>query len=166
MLFRSQVPRYHARETAIARAGMEHASVVLGSATPSLEAMYRAKAGEYTLLELKNRSGQQELAQVHIADLRTELKNGNRSILSIRLQELMADRLEKGEQIILFLNRRGYAGFVSCRECGHVAKCPHCDVSLSSHRNKGLVCHYCGYEEEKPERCPACGSRQIGRAHV
>ncbi len=157
-----QVPRYHARETAIARAGMEHASVVLGSATPSLEAMYRAKAGEYTLLELKNRSGQQELAQVHIADLRTELKNGNRSILSIRLQELMADRLEKGEQIILFLNRRGYAGFVSCRECGHVAKCPHCDVSLSSHRNKGLVCHYCGYEEEKPERCPACGSRHIG----
>ena len=157
-----QVPRYHARETAIARAGMEHASVVLGSATPSLEAMYRAKAGEYTLLELKNRSGQQELAQVHIADLRTELKNGNRSILSIRLQELMADRLEKGEQIILFLNRRGYAGFVSCRECGHVAKCPHCDVSLSSHRNKGLVCHYCGYEEEKPEHCPACGSRHIG----
>ena len=157
-----QVPRYHARETAIARAVMEHASVVLGSATPSLEAMYRAKAGEYTLLELKNRSGQQELAQVHIADLRTELKNGNRSILSIRLQELMADRLEKGEQIILFLNRRGYAGFVSCRECGHVAKCPHCDVSLSSHRNKGLVCHYCGYEEEKPERCPACGSRHIG----
>lgn len=157
-----QVPRYHARETAIARARMEHASVALGSATPSLEAMYRAKAGEYTLLELKKRSGQQELAQVHTVDLRTELKNGNRSILSLRLQELMADRLEKGEQIMLFLNRRGYAGFVSCRECGYVAKCTHCDVSLSSHRNRGLVCHYCGHEEEKPERCPACGSRHIG----
>lgn len=157
-----QVPRYHARETAIARAEMEQASVVLGSATPSLEAMYRAKAGIYQLLEMKNRSGQQELARVHTVDLRQELKDGNRSILSIRLQELMADRLEKREQIMLFLNRRGYAGFISCRECGYVAKCPHCDVSLSSHRNGKLVCHYCGYEEEKPDTCPECGSRHIG----
>lgn len=157
-----QVPRFHARETAIARAEMEQASVVLGSATPSLEAMYRARAGNYRLLELKNRSGQQELAQVHTVDLRKELKDGNRSILSIRLQELMEDRLEKKEQIMLFLNRRGYAGFVSCRECGYVAKCPHCDVSLSSHRNKKLVCHYCGYEEEKNDACPECGSRHIG----
>ncbi|MEY8493771.1 primosomal protein N' [Lachnospiraceae bacterium 29-91] len=157
-----QVPRYHARETAIARAEMEQASVVLGSATPSLEAMYRAKAGIYQLLEMKNRSGQQELARVHTVDLRQELKDGNRSILSIRLQELMADRLEKKEQIMLFLNRRGYAGFISCRECGYVAKCPHCDVSLSSHRNGRLVCHYCGYEEEKPDTCPECGSRHIG----
>ena len=157
-----QVPRFHARETAIARAEMEQASVVLGSATPSLEAMYRARTGSYRLLELKNRSGQQELAQVHTVDLRKELKDGNRSILSIRLQELMEDRLEKKEQIMLFLNRRGYAGFVSCRECGYVAKCPHCDVSLSSHRNKKLVCHYCGYEEEKSDTCPECGSRHIG----
>ena len=157
-----QVPRFHARETAIARAEMEQASVVLGSATPSLEAMYRARAGSYRLLELKNRSGQQELAQVHTVDLRKELKDGNRSILSICLQELMEDRLEKKEQIMLFLNRRGYAGFVSCRECGYVAKCPHCDVSLSSHRNKKLVCHYCGYEEEKSDTCPECGSRHIG----
>ena len=157
-----QVPRFHARETAIARAEMEQASVVLGSATPSLEAMYRARAGSYRLLELKNRSGQQELARVHTVDLRKELKDGNRSILSIRLQELMEDRLEKKEQIMLFLNRRGYAGFVSCRECGYVAKCPHCDVSLSSHRNKKLVCHYCGYEEEKNDVCPECGSRHIG----
>ena len=111
---------------------------------------------------MKNRSGQQELAQVHTVDLRKELKDGNRSILSIRLQELMEDRLEKKEQIMLFLNRRGYAGFVSCRECGYVAKCPHCDVSLSSHRNKKLVCHYCGYEEEKNDTCPECGSRHIG----
>ncbi len=157
-----QVPRFHARETAIARAEMEQASVVLGSATPSLEAMYRARAGSYRLLELKNRSGQQELARVHTVDLRKELKDGNRSILSIRLQELMEDRLEKKEQIMLFLNRRGYAGFISCRECGYVAKCPHCDVSLSSHRNGKLVCHYCGYEEEKNDTCPECGSRHIG----
>lgn len=157
-----QVPRYHARETAIARADMEHASVVLGSATPSLEAMYRAKGGAYRLLELKMRSRQQEMAQVHTVDLRMEMKNGNRSILSAKLQELMADRLEKGEQMMLFLNRRGYAGFVSCRECGYVAKCPHCDVSLSSHRNGKLVCHYCGYEEEKYTVCPECGSRHIG----
>lgn len=157
-----QVPRYHARETAIARAEMEHASVVLGSATPSLEAMYRAKQGEYKLLELKTRTGRQEMAQVHVVDLREELKNGNRSILSEKLAELMDDRLQKKEQIMLFLNRRGYAGFLSCRECGHVVKCPHCDVSLSSHRGGRLVCHYCGYEEPKPAVCPKCGSRHIG----
>lgn len=157
-----QVPRYHARETAIARARMERASVVLGSATPSLEAMYRAQAQEYRLLELKNRSGQQEMAKVYVVDLREELKKGNRSILSEKLQELMADRLEKKEQIMLFLNRRGYAGFISCRECGYVAKCPHCDVSLSSHRNGKLVCHYCGYEEPRSDICPECGSRHVG----
>lgn len=157
-----QVPRYHARETAEARAEMEGASVVLGSATPSLEAMYRAKNGEYTLLELKNRSGMQDMARVYTVDLREELKEGNRSILSRKLQELMADRLEKKEQIMLFLNRRGYAGFISCRECGHVTKCPHCDVSLSSHRGGRMVCHYCGYEKPKEAACPACGSRHIG----
>ncbi len=157
-----QVPRYHARETAGARAAMEDASVVLGSATPSLEAMYRAKKGEYILLELKNRSGMQDMAEVCIADLREELKEGNRSILSRKLQEMMADRLEKKEQIMLFLNRRGYAGFISCRECGHVVKCPHCDVSLSYHRGGKLVCHYCGYEEAKAAVCPECGSRHIG----
>ncbi|MBA4701283.1 MAG: primosomal protein N' [Ruminococcus sp.] len=157
-----QVPRYHARETAEARAEMEGASVVLGSATPSLEAMYRAKNGEYTLLELKNRSGMQDMARVYTVDLREELKEGNRSILSRKLQELIADRLEKKEQIMLFLNRRGYAGFISCRECGHVTKCPHCDVSLSSHRGGRMVCHYCGYEKPKEAVCPACGSRHIG----
>lgn len=157
-----QVPRYHARETAEARAEMEGASVVLGSATPSLEAMYRAKNGEYTLLELKNRSGMQDMARVYTVDLREELKEGNRSILSRKLQELIADRLEKKEQIMLFLNRRGYAGFISCRECGHVTKCPHCDVSLSSHRGGRMVCHYCGYEKPKEAACPACGSRHVG----
>lgn len=157
-----QVPRYHARETAIARAKMEDASVVLGSATPSMEAMFRARNGEYHLLEMRNRSRKQEMAAVYTVDLREEMKSGNRSILSLKLQELMADRLEKREQIMLFLNRRGYAGFISCRECGHVIKCPHCDVSLSSHRGGKMVCHYCGYEEPKPAVCPECGSRHIG----
>ena len=157
-----QVPRYHARETAIERAAMEGASVVLGSETPSLEAMYRAKCGEYCLLEMPNRSGMQDMAEVSTVDLREEIKEGNRSILSRKLQDMIADRLEKREQIMLFLNRRGYAGFVSCRECGHVIKCPHCDVSLSSHRSGKLVCHYCGYEEQKASVCPECGSRHIG----
>lgn len=157
-----QVPRYHARETAQERAQMEGASLVLGSATPSLESMYRAKHGIYRLLELKNRSGHQGMAVVHTVDLRQELKNGNRSILSEKLQELMEERLQKKEQIMLFLNRRGYAGFVSCRECGHVLKCPHCDVSLSSHRGGKMVCHYCGHEEIKPTVCPECGSKHIG----
>ncbi len=157
-----QVPRYHARETAIARAKMENASVILGSATPSMEAMYRAKHGEYKLLELKQRSMQQEMADVYVVDLREELRSGNRSILSGLLQGMINDRLEKKEQTMLFLNRRGYAGFVSCRECGYVVKCPHCDVSLSTHRNGKMVCHYCGYEEPKVQTCPECGSRHIG----
>ena len=157
-----QIPRYHARETAIARAELEGASVVLGSATPSLEAMYRARHGEYKLLELHNRSGNQEMAEVHVVDLREELREGNRSILSRQLQELIADRLQKKEQVMLFLNRRGYAGFISCRECGHVVKCPHCDVSLSYHRGGKMVCHYCGYEQERVQICPECGSRHVG----
>lgn len=157
-----QVPRYHARETAIARAEMEGASVILGSATPSMEAMYRAKKGQYQLLQMKNRSAMQDMATVHTVDLREELKSGNLSILSRQLQELIAGRLEQKEQIMLFLNRRGYAGFLSCRECGHVIKCLHCDVSLSSHRGGKIVCHYCGYEEQKPTRCPKCGSRHMG----
>lgn len=157
-----QVPRYHARETAVARANMECASVVLGSATPSLEAMYRAKRGEYRLLELRQRSMRQEMAKVYVVDLREELKNGNRSILSGKLAELMEERLQKKEQIMLFLNRRGYAGFVSCRECGHVIKCPHCDVSLSSHMGGKLICHYCGHEEVRPTVCPECKSRHVG----
>ena len=157
-----QIPRYHARETAIARAKLEQASVILGSATPSVEAMYRAKHGEYKLLELHNRSGNQEMAHVHVVDLRKELRDGNRSILSRKLQQMIADRLQKKEQIMLFLNRRGYAGFISCRECGFVVKCPHCDVSLSYHRNGKMLCHYCGYEQERVQICPECGSRHIG----
>ena len=157
-----QVPRFHARETAIERARMEGASVVLGSATPSLEAFYACECGRYQMLRLKMRTGKQELPQVYVADMREELKHGNRSILSDRLEELMQDRLDKKEQMMLFLNRRGYAGFVSCRACGYVVKCPHCDVSLSVHRGGKMVCHYCGYETQTVQNCPSCGSAYIG----
>ncbi|MCM1267711.1 MAG: primosomal protein N' [Bacteroidales bacterium] len=151
-------PKYHARETAIEIAAKSRASVVLGSATPSLEAYYRAQQGHYRLYEMKERPGTSILPTVYTIDLREELKQGNRSVFSRKLKELMLDRLSRGEQTILFLNRRGYAGFISCRACGHVMKCPHCDVSLSEHRNGMLVCHYCGYQERKPPKCPSCGS--------
>ncbi len=154
-------PKYHARETAEQIAKMHGASLVLGSATPSLEAYFRAKKGEYKLFELTERLTGGTLPKVYISDLREELKQGNRSIFSIKLQELMAQRLEKGEQLMLFLNRRGYAGFISCRECGHVMKCPHCDVSLSEHRGGSLICHYCGYAQPNVKQCPECGSKYI-----
>ncbi|MGN0168308.1 MAG: primosomal protein N' [Acetatifactor sp.] len=154
-------PKYHARETALEVARLHGASVVLGSATPSLEAYYRAETGEYKLFTLRERLTGGTLPRVYTVDLRQELKEGNRSIFSRKLQELLADRLEKKEQSILFLNRRGYAGFISCRSCGHVMKCPHCDVSLSEHRGGRLICHYCGYSESKPVLCPKCGSRYI-----
>ncbi len=156
-------PKYHARETAIelARLLPDGAAVVLGSATPSLEAYYRATTGEYHLFELKRRLTGGTLPQVEMADLREELKSGNRSIFSRRLKELMEEKLEKGEQAMLFINRRGLAGFVSCRSCGHVFKCPHCDVSLSEHKGGMLVCHYCGHQEIKPKICPKCQSKYV-----
>ena len=157
-----QIPRYHARETAIWRANLEGASVVLGSATPSLESFYRAGQGEYEMFTLKERSKKQSLPEVYTIDMREEMKTGNRSIISRTLHELMQDRLEKKQQMMLFINRRGYAGFIACRSCGYVAKCPHCDVSLTSHKGGKLVCHYCGYEEKEHTVCPECGSKHIG----
>ena len=157
-----QVPRYHARETAIQRAKLHGASVVLGSATPSLEAYYQCLKGDFILLTLANRTAQSVLPKVCIVDMREELKNGNRSILSDKMKELMGERLAKKEQTMLFINRRGYAGFLSCRSCGYVVKCPHCDVSLSAHKNGRLVCHYCGYESPQVTKCPSCGSPHIG----
>lgn len=154
-------PKYHARETAIEVARLHGASVVLGSATPSMEAYYRASRGEYKLFTLKERLTGGTLPTVYTVDLRQELKEGNRSIFSRKLQELLAQRLARGEQSMLFLNRRGYAGFISCRSCGHVMKCPHCDVSLSEHHGGRLICHYCGYSEPKPALCPECGSKYI-----
>lgn len=155
------IPRYHSRETAIERARQNNASVVLGSATPSLDSYYHAQSGEYDLLELTQRVQEKPLPSCEVIDLREELRNGNRSILSERLQELMEDRLAKKQQMMLFINRRGVAGFMSCRACGHVVKCPHCDVSLSQHNNGKMVCHYCGYEEPEPSSCPSCGSKYI-----
>lgn len=157
------VPRYHARETAIERGRMAGASIVLGSATPSLESSYRADKGGLRRFYLSNRAkNKSSLPLCHVADLREELKSGNRSILSRKLQELIEERLVRKEQVMLFLNRRGMAGFVSCRECGEAVKCPHCDVSLSLHNNGTLKCHYCGYEMPQVTRCPSCGSKYIG----
>ena len=156
-----QSPRYHARETAIHIAKECNASVVLGSATPSLEAFYRASQGEYKLFKLSDRAAGARMPTVSLIDLRQELKEGNRSIFSRKLQQLMSERLQKNQQIMLFLNKRGYAGFVSCRSCGHVMKCPHCDISLTAHNNGRLVCHYCGYEEPQVKVCPECGSKYI-----
>lgn len=155
-------PRYHAREVAIERARMNHASVVLGSATPSVDSYYQVQQGNYHLLELKERVENKPLPECEVVDLREELRRGNRSILSERLQELMEERLAKHQQIMLFLNRRGILGFISCRACGYVLKCPHCDVSLSQHAGGRMVCHYCGYEEPLPRVCPSCGSRYLG----
>lgn len=154
-------PKYHARETAEEVARLHGASLILGSATPSLEAYSRVKQGEYRLFELTERLTGGCLPEVYVVDLREELKAGNRSIFSKKLQELMEQRLVAGEQFMLFLNRRGYAGFISCRACGHVMKCPHCDVSLSEHKNGRLICHYCGHQEQGVKLCPACGSKYI-----
>ena len=152
-------PRYDAREVARVRADMSEAVLVLGSATPSVESYYRAEQGEYRLLTLTKRAKENSrLAGVHIVDLREELAEGNRSIFSRKLKKLIEDRLEKKQQVMLFMNRRGYAGFVSCRSCGKAMKCPHCDVSLTYHKNGRLKCHYCGFERPLPDRCPSCGS--------
>ncbi len=155
------VPRYHAREAAIFRAKAEGAAVVLGSATPSVDSYYKALKGEYMLHTLTKRAKDAVPADVFIEDLREELKNGNRTMFSRRLDELIQDRLAKKQQIMLFINRRGYAGFVSCRSCGKAIKCPHCDVGLTLHGDKHLKCHYCGYDIEKPQTCPECGSKYI-----
>ncbi|RGY99429.1 primosomal protein N' [Clostridium sp. AM58-1XD] len=164
--YKSEIsPRYHARETAVKRAAMNKASVVLGSATPSVEAYQKALSGEYKLLTLTERAKEESrLAEVEVVDLREELREGNRSIFSRRLQTLMEDRLAKGEQAMLFINRRGYSSFVSCRSCGEAVKCPHCDVSMTFHSGRGkgsLVCHYCGYRVSMPDKCPSCGSPYI-----
>ncbi len=157
-----QTPCYHARETAIERGRLEGASVILGSATPTIESYCMAKLGTYKLWQLKNRPQNASLSEVSVVDMREELRLGNRSIISKELHDLIEDRLAKKEQIMLFLNRRGYNTFVSCRECGEVIKCPKCDVSLSKHNNGFMMCHYCGYIEREPKECPKCKSKLIG----
>lgn len=159
-------PKYHAREVAIQRAKMTGASVILGSATPSLEAYYRAVNGEYKLFKLKKRAGGATIPNIYIVDLRKEFERKNYSIFSEKLSSLIKEKLSKHEQIILFINRRGYAGFISCRKCGESIGCPHCSVSLKPHMHNGVVdkikCHFCGYEIPMPDACPSCGSKYIG----
>lgn len=160
------LPKYHAREVALKRAEMENASVILGSATPSIESYDKAVRGEYKLWTMKNRISGRSLAETSVVDLRDELKHGNRSIISRELADDIADRLGKKEQVILFINRRGYNSCVSCRSCGEAVKCPHCDVSMTKHgtdkSGARLICHYCGYSITEPKSCPSCGSRLIG----
>ena len=155
-------PRYHARDVAIKRAEIAGALVVMGSATPSVDTYYKAKNGEYRLYPLAERINKNPLPEVSVVDLREELKSGNRSIFSEKLKEGIEQRLADGEQVMLFINRRGYARCVSCRSCGEAVKCPHCDVSLTYHNNNRLICHYCGYSIPMPDRCPQCGSGYIG----
>lgn len=155
-------PRYHARNIAIERGKFHHCPVVLGSATPSLESFARAKKGVYHLLTLSHRMNKQSLPSVEIVDMREELRNGNRTMFSTLLIEKMKDRLEKKEQIVLFLNKRGHSSFIMCRNCGLVANCPNCEISLTYHRvTEQLKCHYCGYEAIVPTKCPDCGSTHI-----
>ena len=155
-------PKYHAREVAKKRCEMSQASLVLGSATPSIESYFKASCGEYKLLNLPNRINDLNLAAVQVVDLRQELKEGNRSVISRTLKKQMQEALDKKQQIMLFLNRRGHTGFISCRSCGHVLKCPHCDVSLTLHKDGKMRCHYCGYEQRTVKNCPECGSPYIG----
>lgn len=154
--------RYHARDVAIERSHSHQCPVVLGSATPSLESFARAKKGVYEQLTLPKRMNNQPLPPVHIIDMREELRDGNRTMFSRQLIKGMKQRLEKKEQIVLFLNKRGFSSFVMCRDCGYVVNCPHCDISLTYHRyNEQMKCHYCGYESVVPTTCPECQSDHI-----
>lgn len=152
-------PRYETRDVAYERARLAGCPVLYGSATPSLTMYSAALRGEVQLLELPERAhAGAQLAETEIIDLREELAKGNRSILSERLYTLMQEKLEKKEQIMLFMNRRGYSNFVSCRSCGEALKCPHCDITLTLHRDGSLRCHYCGYQTRLMKLCPSCGS--------
>ncbi|OAK72600.1 primosomal protein N' [Lederbergia galactosidilytica] len=155
-------PRYHARDVAIKRAENHQCPVILGSATPSLESFARAKKGVYHLLTLSKRMNEMALPSVSIVDMREEMRSGNRSMFSVELFEKLKDRLEKQEQTILFLNRRGHSSFLLCRDCGYVMQCPHCDISLTFHRfSNEMKCHYCGFTTGVPEKCPECTSQHI-----
>ncbi|MFA9456144.1 primosomal protein N' [Halalkalibacter sp. AB-rgal2] len=155
-------PRYHARDVAIWRAQYHQCPVILGSATPLLETYARAKKEVYQLLTLDERVQNRKMPEVHIVDMREELREGNRSMFSSVLFEKLKDRVAKGEQSVLFLNRRGHSTFVMCRDCGYVATCESCDISLTYHRSQNrLKCHYCGHEESMPRTCKSCGSEHI-----
>ena len=152
-------PRYHAREVAIYRSQINQATVILGSATPAVESYYKALQGEYQLLELKHRAQNQPLPKVEIVDLAAEFRRGSRSMFSQPLKKAMEETIAKNEQMILFLNRRGYASFVLCRECGNVITCPKCSLPMTYHKDRNVLkCHYCEQIMTAPKRCPECGS--------
>ena len=155
-------PRYETREVAIKRAELLGATVVLASATPSTESMFRAKSGDYTLLTMNSRYNNNRMPDIKIVDMREELKTGNKSMLSRSLYNELAKNLRNKEQTILFLNRRGFSTFVSCRSCGYVAKCPNCSITLTYHKfEDSLKCHYCGYTHKNYTVCPSCQSKYI-----
>lgn len=156
------MPRYHAREVLLHRAKTHHCPVVMGSATPSLESRARAQKGVYDLVTLTKRPQQAQLPQVQILDMRQEAKYPGKTSFSLKLVHALKQRLENHEQSLLLLNRRGYANFILCRDCGYVLKCPNCDISLTLHRDiHALKCHYCGHEEPIPKVCPHCHSEHI-----
>src|SRR5699024_10168400 len=155
-------PRYHARDVTINRAQYNHVPVILGSATPTLESFARAQKGVYQLPTLSQRTNDKALPEVSVVDMRQEVHGGNRSMFSIQLIDDIKDCMERGEQIVLLLNRRGYSTFALCRDCGHVEECPNCDISLTYHkRNQMLKCHYCSHEQPIPKVCPKCDSNLI-----
>lgn len=159
-----QTPKYDTAEVAIKRLQDRdnRGILILGSATPSVVTYSRAKDGIYQLLKLTERYNKVPMPKVRVVDMRAELKAGNRSIISRELYVAMKEQLEKGKQVMLFLNRRGYSTFISCRECGYVARCPSCGLSLTYHKDSGrAVCHYCGYSCQAPRKCPECGSGYI-----
>jgi primosomal protein N' (replication factor Y) len=158
----NQSPAYHAIDVAKARAKTAQVPLVLGSATPSIESYYYALNNTYKLLELTQRANETTLPTVYVEDMTQEFKQGNRSIFSKRLHDLITDRLNKKQQVILLLNRRGHSTFVMCRSCGEVIMCPNCDISLTYHeRTNTLKCHYCGHETHNVTQCPSCDSPHI-----
>ena len=155
-------PKYHTREVARKLSELTGALLVMGSATPDIDSYHRAVTGEFLLLQLKERTKGSRLPEVFVTDMRKELEDGNRSAFGLPLQQAIRENLEKGQQTMLFLNRRGYSTFVSCRKCGEALTCPSCNVSYTYHASdKALVCHYCGKEVPVPKTCPSCGSHYI-----
>lgn len=155
-------PRYHARDIAEYIAAKSSCPLLLASATPSVESYFKAERGIYRLIEMKERFNKNPLPEVFLEDMRRELAEGNKTVLSRRLASEMQQNLVRGEQTVLFLNRRGYSTFVSCRDCGFVFVCPRCSVSLTYHKSgEYLTCHYCGYRERMKTNCPKCGSPRL-----
>ena len=155
-------PKYNAKEIASLLAKVNKCPLLLGSATPDLNTFYKANEGKIELLKLTKRANESNLPEVEVVDLKMELANGNRSMLSVDLYDAIEQNLKNNLQTILFLNRRGYSTFIMCRECGYTVKCPNCNISLTYHKFGNILkCHYCGHEEKVVTECPECGSQKI-----